>query len=131
MTLETSAPLSDDQPSTSNIRGLYRAPASTCATVPLELVSIEPDRRLSRIRLSDKTSRLHPRHVVPKPEKDKCIHLMQYMAMKRIAPLTMREAFKEALKLRYKAPNKCATIKGRYWQQRIRSWLISYNFSPL
>jgi hypothetical protein len=26
-----------------------------------------PDRRLSRIRLSDKTSRLHPRHVVPKP----------------------------------------------------------------
>ena len=27
----------------------------------------EPDRRLSRIRLSDKTSRLHPRHVVPKP----------------------------------------------------------------
>ena len=28
---------------------------------------IEPDRRISRIRLSDKTSRLHPRHVVPKP----------------------------------------------------------------
>src|SRR5215468_6952516 len=27
---------------------------------------IEPDRRLSRIRLSDKTSRLHPRHVAPK-----------------------------------------------------------------
>ena len=28
---------------------------------------IEPDMRISRIRLSDKTSRLHPRHVVPKP----------------------------------------------------------------
>ena len=28
---------------------------------------IEPDVRISRIRLSDKTSRLHPRHVVPKP----------------------------------------------------------------
>jgi len=27
----------------------------------------EPDRQISRIRLSDKTSRLHPRHVVPKP----------------------------------------------------------------
>src|SRR5262249_39753155 len=27
---------------------------------------IEPDRRLSRIRLSDKTSRLRPRHVAPK-----------------------------------------------------------------
>src|SRR5206468_12329500 len=27
---------------------------------------IEPDMQLSRIRLSDKTSRLHPRHVVPK-----------------------------------------------------------------
>ena len=28
---------------------------------------IEPDVQISRIRLSDKTSRLRPRHVVPKP----------------------------------------------------------------
>jgi hypothetical protein len=28
---------------------------------------IEPDMQISRIRLSDKASRLHPRHVVPKP----------------------------------------------------------------
>src|SRR5271170_2323130 len=28
---------------------------------------IEPDVRIDRIRLSDKTSRLHPRHVMPKP----------------------------------------------------------------
>ena len=28
---------------------------------------IEPDMRIARIRPSDKTSRLHPRHVVPKP----------------------------------------------------------------
>src|SRR4029453_12759122 len=28
---------------------------------------IDPDRRISRIRLSEKTSRFHPRHVVPKP----------------------------------------------------------------
>src|ERR1700687_4994320 len=28
---------------------------------------IEPDMQISRIRLSDKTSRLRPRHVVPKP----------------------------------------------------------------
>src|SRR3981189_473626 len=28
---------------------------------------IEPDMQISRIRLSDKTSRLHPRHLVPKP----------------------------------------------------------------
>jgi hypothetical protein len=28
---------------------------------------IEPDVRIARIRLSDKNSRLHPRHVVPKP----------------------------------------------------------------
>ena len=28
---------------------------------------IEPDWRISRNRLSDKTSRLHPRHVVPRP----------------------------------------------------------------
>jgi hypothetical protein len=30
---------------------------------------IEPDVQLSRIRLSDKTSRLHPRRVVPKPRQ--------------------------------------------------------------
>src|ERR1019366_5207676 len=28
---------------------------------------VEPDMQISRIRLSDKTSRLRPRHVVPKP----------------------------------------------------------------
>ncbi len=28
---------------------------------------IEPDVRIARIRLSDKTSRLRPRHVAPKP----------------------------------------------------------------
>ena len=33
-----------------------------CFHTPL----IEPDMQISRIRLSDKTSRLHPRHVVPK-----------------------------------------------------------------
>jgi hypothetical protein len=27
----------------------------------------QPDMQIARIRLSDKTSRLHPRHVVPKP----------------------------------------------------------------
>jgi hypothetical protein len=28
---------------------------------------LEPDVRIARIRLLDKSSRLHPRHVVPKP----------------------------------------------------------------
>ena len=32
----------------------------------LHIPLIEPDRRLSRIRLSDKISRLRPRHVAPK-----------------------------------------------------------------
>ncbi|MGA2314396.1 MAG: hypothetical protein ABSF87_18910 [Xanthobacteraceae bacterium] len=32
-----------------------------------EMPLYEPDMQISRIRLSDKTSRLHPRHVVPKP----------------------------------------------------------------
>jgi hypothetical protein len=32
-----------------------------------EFPLIEPDVRIARIRLSDKNSRLHPRHVVPKP----------------------------------------------------------------
>ena len=30
---------------------------------------IEPDMQIARIRLSDKISRLHPRHVVPKPRQ--------------------------------------------------------------
>jgi len=33
----------------------------------LAVVFIEPDRRICRSRLSDKTSRLHPLQVVPKP----------------------------------------------------------------
>jgi hypothetical protein len=34
------------------------------------LAVIEPDVRIARIRLSDKSSRLHPRHVVPKPAQE-------------------------------------------------------------
>jgi hypothetical protein len=33
---------------------------------PADRTKIEPDVRIARIRLSDKNSRLHPRHVVPK-----------------------------------------------------------------
>jgi hypothetical protein len=32
------------------------------------VTKVEPDRRLARIRLPDKTSRLRPRHVAPKRE---------------------------------------------------------------
>jgi hypothetical protein len=38
-----------------------RAPPTRCGR------DIEPDMKISRIRLSGKTSRLYPRHVVPKP----------------------------------------------------------------
>ena len=48
---------------------------------------VEPDRRLSRIRLSDKTSRLHPRHVVPKPAQ----------AYEPKVPVKMREWIAPAL----------------------------------
>src|SRR4030081_1471157 len=34
---------------------------------PFHIPLIEPDMQISRIRLSDNTSRLRPRHVVPKP----------------------------------------------------------------
>jgi hypothetical protein len=34
---------------------------------PCRLKAYEPDMQITRIRLSDKTSRPHPRHVVPKP----------------------------------------------------------------
>jgi hypothetical protein len=40
---------------------------SGAAVAPFPHPLIEPDMQISRIRLSDKTSRLRPRHVVPKP----------------------------------------------------------------
>src|SRR5438034_11693564 len=48
----------------------------------------EPDRQISRIRLSDKTSRLHPRHVVPKPAQ----------AYEPKVPVKMREWIGPALR---------------------------------
>jgi hypothetical protein len=52
-------------------RQLLKRPVVTSAfsvsPAPPQSQAIEPDMKVSRIRLSDKTSRLHPRHVVPKP----------------------------------------------------------------
>src|SRR6202030_3997630 len=48
---------------------------------------IEPDMQISPIRLSDKTSRLHPRHVVPKPAQ----------AYELEVPVKMREWIAPAL----------------------------------
>src|SRR5258706_14436405 len=48
---------------------------------------IEPDRRLSRIRLSDKTSRLRPRHVAPE----------RGQAYEPIVPVKVREWISPAL----------------------------------
>ena len=48
---------------------------------------IEPDVQISRIRLSDKTSRLHPRHVVPKPAQ----------AYEPEVPVKVRERISSAL----------------------------------
>src|SRR5438105_15352287 len=45
---------------------VWRCP-SNLAVTPFPHPLIEPDVQIARIRLSDKTSRLHPRHVVPKP----------------------------------------------------------------
>ena len=63
---------------------LYLSPSSTAVDrmalyiIPIQLLvlgrlplvfarTMAPDRQVSSIRLSDKTSRLRPRHVVPKP----------------------------------------------------------------
>src|SRR5258706_13083120 len=46
---------------------LKRRMEEQLAVAEKALASAEPDRQISRIRLSDKTSRLRPRHVVPKP----------------------------------------------------------------
>ena len=54
-------PLQQTAPSAPNF--LVGDPCDLVARTPL----IEPDVRIARIRLSDKTSRLRPRHVVPKP----------------------------------------------------------------
>jgi hypothetical protein len=48
---------------------------------------IEPDVQLSRIRLSDKISRLHPRHVVPKPRQpDETEVLVQVAGVESFRP---------------------------------------------
>src|SRR5258708_28195050 len=49
---------------------LHMSASSACVAQGSErgwVVWRKPDVQFSRIRLSDKTSRLHPRHVVPKP----------------------------------------------------------------
>ena len=51
----------------------WRSPIDFAATAKAMMASKRKSqsklkaRQISRIRLSDKTSRLHPRHVVPKP----------------------------------------------------------------
>src|SRR5271166_2493847 len=51
---------------------------------------IEPDVRIARIRLSDKTSRLRPRHVVPKPgqtyEPEMPVEVREWIAPTPSAP---------------------------------------------
>ena len=42
-------------------RGVVRRACGACQTVRFHSLLIEPDVQISRIRLSDKTSRLHPR----------------------------------------------------------------------
>ena len=55
----------------------------------------DPDMQISRIRLSDKTSRLHPRHVVPKrsqadePEVPVQVTLLGMTAL--VAPMSRRK----------------------------------------
>ena len=57
---------------------------------------IEPDRQISCIRLSDKTSRLRPRHVVPKPaqayEPELLVELREWIAPALAPPDFVLEA---------------------------------------
>ena len=57
---------------------------------------IEPDMQISRIRLSDKTSRLHPRHVVPKPaqayEPEVPVKVLEWISSALASPDLVLEA---------------------------------------
>ena len=57
---------------------------------------IEPDMQISRIRLSDKTSRLRPRHVVPKPaqtyEPEVPVEVREWIAPALASPDLVLEA---------------------------------------
>ena len=54
------------EPATQVMKNIRRAPRRHFSAEDKSL-DTQPDMQISRIRLSDKTSRLHPRHVVPKP----------------------------------------------------------------
>ena len=81
---------------------------------------IELDRQISRIQLSDKTSRLHPRHVVPKPAQ----------AYEPKVPLKMREWIGPALAspdLVLDAqppaqPHSCVGVERRYALVTVPTW---------
>ena len=64
---------------------------------------IEPDLQISRIRLSDKTSRLHPRHVVPKRGE----------AYEPEVPIKVREWIGPALA----SPDLVLTARSGTWQE--------------
>jgi hypothetical protein len=63
---------------------------------------IEPDRRVSRIRLSDKTSRLRPRQVVPKPAHGARI-MKEWYEARTADERERRSEFQEKFKLDYDA----------------------------
>src|ERR1700760_2343087 len=73
-------------------RRLSGAAVASVSTTPL----IEPDMQISRIRLSDKTSRLRPRHVVPKPtqayEPEVPVEVREWIAPAGIVNLSERRA---------------------------------------
>src|SRR5437868_3607407 len=90
---------------------------------------IEPDWQISRIRLTDKTSRLHPRHVVPKPAQ----------AYEPKVPVKMREWIGPALaSLRYSQTDRktaCCTEEHRMSEvgQSLPNWAVGATsaFPPL
>jgi hypothetical protein len=58
---------------------------------------IEPDVRIARIRLSDKTSRLRPRHVVPKPAQTAAAVVLA-MSLGLLAPKLLLDGLSERAK---------------------------------
>jgi hypothetical protein len=81
----------------------------------ISLPHVEPDVRIARIRLSDKSSRLHPRHVVPKPA--------QAYEPEMPVDAVVRIAFQQGLESLYREEKAKQQKKQEWLQEQRTEWL--------
>jgi hypothetical protein len=100
---------------------VYAPPnVSGCQALPTQ--AHLPDRQIARIRLSDKISRLHPRHVVPKPRQAYETEVPVKMRLAR--PLSLPTFRFDSVELRWLHPERVRDLcPGDEAEHRQGPWL--------